>query len=304
MNPLIKTLYSYPPPPPRHRTQPIRILCVGLPRSGTESLSLALTQLGYKPFHGWDLVFDTAAHLQAWAQLAERKHAPSATTPRDDPITRADFDALLPGDCDVVLDSAAALFTPEILQAYPDAKVILNTRRDVAAWQRSARQAFVTDGAAHWGLWVLHLFSAEVFWLWRLYYAVGFPGLFGARTVEEGLVGKGRRVYREHGWMVKGLVPSDNLLEWNVEDGWGPLCEFLEKEVPQQPFPQTNAGEGFRNRVEKRVGPWRRTALMNLALTVTSAGVLGTAIVFGARKGGWWWPAVRKIPGWIGARWV
>ncbi|PYI23996.1 hypothetical protein BO99DRAFT_457832 [Aspergillus violaceofuscus CBS 115571] len=300
MNALITTLYGFPPPAPRHRTAPIRILCVGLPRSGTESLSLALTQLGYKPFHGWDLVFDTAAHIQAWAQLAERKYGP----PQDEPITRADFDALLPGDCDVVIDSAAALFTPEILQAYPDAKVILNTRRDVAAWQRSARQAFVTDGAAHWGLWVLHLFSAEVFWLWRLYYTFGYPGLFRGRTVEEGVVGKGKRVYREHGWLVKGLVERERLLEWNVEDGWGPLCEFLGKEVPLEPFPQTNTGEGFRNRVEKRVGPWRRTALVNFALMITSAGVLGTAVVFGARRGGGgWWPAVREIPGSIGARW-
>ncbi|RAH87298.1 hypothetical protein BO86DRAFT_394101 [Aspergillus japonicus CBS 114.51] len=164
MNALITTLY-------------------GLPRSGTESLSLALTQLGYKPFHGWDLLFDTAAHIQVWAQLAERKYG------QGDPEHA-------PRRGGVVAQRAAGL--------------------------RDGRRRAL--------------------------------GPVGAASVQCG-----------------GVLA---------------VAPFLGKEVPLEPFPQTNTGEGFRNRVEKRVGPWRRTALVNFALTVTSVGVLGNGGgVWGAEGG-------------------
>ncbi|RAL10231.1 sulfotransferase family protein [Aspergillus homomorphus CBS 101889] len=299
METIINTLYGLPPAPPRTRTGPMRILCVGLPRSGTESLSLALTRLGYKTFHGWDLVFDDAPYIQAWAKLVQRKYA----TPGDDPVTREEFDALL-GPCDVVIDSAPALFTSEIIQAYPEAKVILNTRRDVDAWHCSAMSAFVDAGSRNWGLWWVHLFEAELFWLWRVYYGFGYPGLFGGRNTQQGLLCNGKRVYREHGFMVRGMVPSERLLEWNVEDGWAPLCEFLGKDVPDEPFPRTNNGAGFVQRVEAKIGPRKKRAFMNMALTAASVGVLGAAIVLGNDKRSVWWPVIQEVPAWIKAKWV
>ena len=45
--------------------------------------------------------------------------------------------------------------------------------------------------------------------------------------------------------MIHGLVPKDRLLEWTVEDGWEPLCKFLDKPVPDEPFPHVNAGAGW-----------------------------------------------------------
>ena len=35
-------------------------------------------------------------------------------------------------------------------------------------------------------------------------------------------------------------VPKENLLVWNVKDGWGPLCEFLGKPIPDGPIPHDN----------------------------------------------------------------
>ena len=45
--------------------------------------------------------------------------------------------------------------------------------------------------------------------------------------------------------MIRGLVPKERLLEWAVEDGWEPLCEFLDKPVPNEPFPHVNTGAGW-----------------------------------------------------------
>jgi hypothetical protein len=51
----------------------------------------------------------------------------------------------------------------------------------------------------------------------------------------------------EHCNMIRGLVPKDKLLEWTVEDGWKPLCKFLDKPVPGEPFPHVNKASGWEN---------------------------------------------------------
>ncbi|OOF90678.1 hypothetical protein ASPCADRAFT_519085 [Aspergillus carbonarius ITEM 5010] len=279
MNLLRTTLYSFPPPPPRTRTKPLQIICVGLPRSGTESLSLALTHLGYTTYHGWDIVFDDPRYTERWARLAERKYsdAPHGGAIQ---ITAHEFDVLL-GHCDAVIDTAAALFTPEIIAAYPGAKVILNTRKDVDAWHRSAIKTLVEEGEDQWVIWFLRLWTADMYWLWRLYFTFGYPGLFGGGTAREGLERCGKRVYLEHGWMVRGMVERERLLEWNVEDGWGELCEFLGKEVPDVPFPKANDPAAFRQHVQDLVQPRIKKGLINFALTVTSVGAGMAAVVLG-----------------------
>ena len=39
---------------------------------------------------------------------------------------------------------------------------------------------------------------------------------------------------------VKRAVPKDRLLVFNVNDGWEPLCNFLDVPIPDQPFPRVN----------------------------------------------------------------
>lgn len=53
--------------------------------------------------------------------------------------------------------------------------------------------------------------------------------------------------------MIRGLVPKERLLEWSVEDGWEPLCSFLGKPVPGEPFPHVNAAAGWAGQ-EMRIG--------------------------------------------------
>ncbi len=41
--------------------------------------------------------------------------------------------------------------------------------------------------------------------------------------------------------MVRDLVPKERLLEWDVKEGWEPLCKFLGKKVPEGViFPRAN----------------------------------------------------------------
>ena len=49
-----------------------------------------------------------------------------------------------------------------------------------------------------------------------------------------------RAAYIKHNLYVQSIVPKENLLVWNVKDGWKPLCDFLGKPVPDCPIPHDN----------------------------------------------------------------
>ena len=76
--------------------------------------------------------------------------------------------------------------------------------------------------------------------------------------------------------MVKGLVAPDRLLEWSIDEGWEPLCGFLDKPVPDEPFPHANSvGSGWKAREELCVRTWVQRAFLNalfLSGGVTAAG--------------------------------
>lgn len=59
---------------------------------------------------------------------------------------------------------------------------------------------------------------------------------------------EGKRVYKEHVDEVRSLVLPERLLEYNIKEGWAPLCEFLDEEIPGDPFPNINDVADFRNR--------------------------------------------------------
>lgn len=41
-------------------------------------------------------------------------------------------------------------------------------------------------------------------------------------------------------WKALKTVKQDNVLHYSVTQGWKPLCEFLGKPIPKQPFPIEN----------------------------------------------------------------
>jgi hypothetical protein len=48
---------------------------------------------------------------------------------------------------------------------------------------------------------------------------------------------------------VKRNVPADKLLVWAPSDGWEPLCEFLEVDVPDSPIPHLNDSATYKSRI-------------------------------------------------------
>lgn len=58
--------------------------------------------------------------------------------------------------------------------------------------------------------------------------------------------------YHRHNQWVRDNVAADRLLEFNVKQGWEPLCKFLDKPIPSEPFPFVNEKEEFMRGVQKR----------------------------------------------------
>lgn len=81
--------------------------------------------------------------------------------------------------------------------AYPEAKVVLNHRRDLDAWHRSATTTLMRSNGL-WAIFLLSCPSRECFWAWHLYVRFMWPGLFRALdgNIETGMARNGKWVYR------------------------------------------------------------------------------------------------------------
>ena len=54
-----------------------------------------------------------------------------------------------------------------------------------------------------------------------------------------------RTKYNAYYTQVRDMVPPERRLEYKLSDGWGPLCAFLDRDVPDEPFPRLNDTQSF-----------------------------------------------------------
>ncbi|KNG91244.1 hypothetical protein ANOM_000316 [Aspergillus nomiae NRRL 13137] len=219
------------------RPKPMRVLILGLPRTGTTSLYAALKSLGFNTYHYNEIVkHKNNQHFQLWLEALQAKYDGIGT-----PFKGEDFDRML-WNYDAASADPCCFFVQEMIAAYPDAKVILTTRpRD--AWLRSM-QTFLLE-ILSWKSWpVLGFFDDE------------FSGpyyRFLSQTMS--ILSKGLVPYSpsaqptilksfdDHNDFVRRTVPKERLLEFHPSDGWGPLCEFLDLPAPKQDFPYLNSAQ-------------------------------------------------------------
>ena len=75
--------------------------------------------------------------------------------------------------------------------------------------------------------------------------------------------------YKDYSYNVNGAkcpfqrAPKEKLLVLSVKKGWEPLCKFLEKEVPDKPFPWKNIG-GKGAITEENIQHFNRKIMMEL----------------------------------------
>ncbi len=133
--------------------------------------------------------------------------------------------------------------------AYPEAKIVL-VERDVEDWYRSFDATVVTElfsRVADMSVnYIEPLVGSQIGLLSRkiLY------GYFHANTPDE-VRKNARGAYREHYRRIREAAPKERLLEYRLGEEWGPLCNFLGKEVPELPFPRINEVAALKAKVRK-----------------------------------------------------
>lgn len=242
---------------------PLAVVGAGCGRTGTQSLAAALEILGFPCTNGFVIL--ERGQAAAWHRALEGKHA--------------DWDELFAG-FRATVDMPAAAAYDELIQHYPDAKVIL-TVRDPHAWAKSVVAT----------IWLpISLERSYVYWPWyRNFYRMGiaYRSRF-FRDVDGGLASGAiddlavlAQRFVEWNEKVKATVPAHRLLVFEAQDGWAPLCEFLGVPVPDVPYPRVNDSEHLKHIIRRK---WMRYVALDAAI-VAGAAVLAVGAMLVRRVG-------------------
>lgn len=198
------------------------------------SLKTALEILGLPCYHMVTVI--ERGDVGFWLNAAEGK--------------AVDFTSVLDG-CGAVCDWPANYFYKQLMEAYPDAKVIL-TVRDPASWYASVKET----------VWAISKAMSDAPGYVKLIDGLFPPGRKMGSMMDKvlwqgimrGTFGEdpaaAQQCYRDWNEAVKQHVSPEKLLVFEVRQGWGPLCEFLGKPVPEQPFPHVNDTQAFKDMVQ------------------------------------------------------
>ena len=94
----------------------------------------------------------------------------------------------------------------------------------------------------------------------------------------------GKQAFEEHNAMVRKIVPKERFLEFQVTEGWGPLCGFLGKEVPEgKPFPRANDTASFMENFSPSDG-WRNWFVKNSVKVMIPSLAIAGGILWMARS--------------------
>jgi hypothetical protein len=215
----------------------MRVVGAGFGRTGTTSLKAALEELGFGPSYSLGEVFAHPEHVGFW-ETARRGE-------------QVDWEAFLAG-YGVAVDWPACSFYEEIMEAFPEAPVIL-TVRDPAPWYESMRSTIhelrrLTTGPlpVRAAFALAGPFVPGVAGTVRLADRLVWEGTFGGRFEDRD---HAMEVFGRHNEAVRRRVPPERLLVFDVREGWAPLCDFLGVEAPGGPFPRLNGARQMRRRL-------------------------------------------------------
>jgi hypothetical protein len=207
------------------KTMALHLIGAGLGRTGTLSLKAALERVGYGPCYHMIEVLTAPERGRHWLEPG--------------PGGSRDWDAIFAG-YRATVDWPAAAFWRELVERYPDAKVLLSLR-DADRWYESVMNTIhpammrelPSDAPAS-----LRDFRAMV-------YTLIVERTFGGRLEDRA---HAKRVFEEHNQAVIDAVPASRLLVYRPGDGWAPLCRFLGVPVPDEDFPHLNDTAWYRAR--------------------------------------------------------
>ncbi|RYP52338.1 hypothetical protein DL769_010695 [Monosporascus sp. CRB-8-3] len=253
---------------PRDRSRQLQVIGAGYGRTGTSAISMALEKLldGPVMHGGTQILAREDAYLKKLVDLQRSR----GDRPRMMRLLR-EITAGFVG----ITDQPGILYIPELMELYPDVKVVLVTR-DPEKWWKSIEP--VAKNVQFWWLkpllfpvpalrWVPEIFQGFIArnrslygdmkpGIGRSHYRLSQQTTFpqNPRNRERQLtVGGGTELLKRHNAHIRKVVPKERLLEMEVQDGWEPLCKFLGKPIPDEPFPRSNEAAAVQQRFKEAV---------------------------------------------------
>lgn len=201
----------------------LAVIGAGFGRTGTLSLKGALERLGFAPCYHMVEVIEHPEHVDLWQRAAAGG--------------QVEWEEILAG-YRAAVDWPACNFYASLAAHYPEAKVTL-TLRDPDRWYESARATIfariMRPLAENDPAWPRAQMQRKI---------VIEQALGGDIANRERVL----MAFRRHAEEVQRTIPPARLLVYRVAEGWGPLCRFLERPVPDEPFPHVNATDDFHRR--------------------------------------------------------
>ncbi|PCI44536.1 MAG: sulfotransferase family protein [Moraxellaceae bacterium] len=197
----------------------LEVIGAGFGRTGTESMKQALEILGFAPCHHMLEVITHPEQEKYWRQAAIDQ--------------RFDWDYAFQ-NYRAAVDWPSAFYWRELSEFYPNAKMLL-TVRPADQWYESFSNTIleVIKNSKDPDTLGISLIAKQV-----------FDGKPDDRDYAIS-------VYEKNIRDVQATISKDRLLTYSIGSGWQPLCEFLNVDIPDQPYPNTNKSADFIKKIKQ-----------------------------------------------------
>jgi len=227
----------------------MKIICAGFPKTGSKSASSALRELGYNVA---DYIETVEFMSNVWLRYLRNEAS------IEDVLAEYEKNGF-----DANQDVPGNLKWEDLYRASPKGtKVILTIRDSDDVWWRSwcgfMEQEIRRGSVGDFNFQTIMQYMMEYGYmgpkfsdmmsaLTILFQQHGFPEVIKGRlsckkTITQVTKNEFRlkQNYRKHNAYVISTVPKEDLLVWNLKDGWEPVCKFLGKSIPDGPIPHDN----------------------------------------------------------------
>mmetsp|Transcript_7765 Transcript_7765/g.15514 ORF Transcript_7765/g.15514 Transcript_7765/m.15514 type:complete len:288 (-) Transcript_7765:274-1137(-) len=219
----------------------LEVIGSGYGRTGTDTLREALNELGYKTYHMREIMKgQLLSDIKVWHDQIEN----------DCSDVEALRDMFEKGGWTAAVDLPASLCYERLMKAYPKAKVIHTERKSAEQWWNSASNSIMIVGT---------IFPYNIFYnripFFRTHKAMSdamWSRVLGGKNVTvddddfpQAYKAEFLAAYEANNARVRKVVPRKRLLIQDHSKGWTDLCTFLNKEVPDIPYPHVNTLNDF-----------------------------------------------------------
>jgi hypothetical protein len=201
----------------------LEIVGSGFGRTGTRSLKEALEILGYGPCHHMEEVFANPPQVPLWGRI----------------VREGDVGALAQAYAGyrAQVDWPGAHAWREAAVLFPDAKVLHSTRPPESWWK-----SYASTIGKLFRVWRDMPLPPHIREMFTTMTAAIPDATFGGDPLDHDAA-VAAMIRREA--EVRAAIAPERLLVFDVAEGWGPLCAFLGKPVPEVAFPHRNVKDDF-----------------------------------------------------------